>query len=178
MRRIATGMALALVAAGAPLAVGAQSASASTPVFCDPGIYYNFSKVSSVWEPTNVYSAWLGPGTDTTYTVTKTGTWTATGTATVGADAGVLFASASSSFSLAVGKSWAKATTWSYHGGVPASSKVDGRLMMYHLAKAFTVAKTSRNNLCKTTKTYYTLNIVAPVASSDNNYTRWGIQYK
>ncbi|WP_245687287.1 hypothetical protein [Streptacidiphilus griseoplanus] len=156
--------------------VFAQAASAATPVACDPGTYYSISNKHTVWEPTNLYSDWGAPGVTLTYNKTASGTWSATGTATVGADAGVIFAKASTSFSVAIGKQWTRSSSWTYSATVKkVAGKTRGRLRMYHEARGFTVKKVQRDRLCRTTKVYYTVNIVAPIKANSN---LWKIEYK
>ncbi|WP_149185151.1 hypothetical protein [Streptomyces sp. TRM49041] len=145
----------------------------------DTGTYYSIINKKTVWKPTNVHSDWAKPGVTISYAKNKTGTWSATGTATVGADAGVVFAKASTSFSVAVGKSWSQSDTWTYAATVQKKKgKTRGRLMMYHESKSFTAHKyrvvTGAGGACKT-KTVYKANITAPVKKNSN---LWGIQYK
>ncbi|MFC9755890.1 hypothetical protein [Streptomyces sp. NPDC056921] len=116
------------------------------------------------------------------YAKNKTGSWTATGTATVGAEAGVIFAKASTSFSVAIGKTWSKSDTWTYSAKVEKKKKkgkTRGRLMMYHEAKGFSVTKShlepKPGGGCKKVTNWKKPDNVAPVKKSSN---LWGIQYK
>ncbi|WP_228980485.1 hypothetical protein [Streptomyces sp. DH12] len=175
MRR-ALSAALATVVVSGGIVVGTAA-----PAFaaCDQsGTFYSILNKKTVWKNTNVHSDWARPGVTISYAKNKTGTWTATGTATVGADAGVIFAKASTSFSVAVGKSWSQSDTWTYSATVQKKTgKSRGRLMMQHEAKSFTAHKyrvsTGAGGACKAT-TIYKANIVAPVKKSSN---LWGIEY-
>ena len=71
----------------------------------------------------------------------------------------MIFAKASTSFSLAVGKTWTKSDTWTYAATVKRKpGKTKGRLMMFHEAKSFTAHKyrvyTGAGGACKS-KTVY-----------------------
>ncbi|MFG2626968.1 hypothetical protein [Streptomyces sp. NPDC048473] len=174
---MSTVLSTALLGAGV-VAVSAAPASAGTK--CDDTPIYSIGSKKTVWRATNVHSDWAKPGVTISYAKNKTGTWTATGTATVGAEAGVIFAKASTSFSVAVGKSWTKSDTWTYSAKVAKKKgKTRGRLMMYHEAKGFSVTKSHLvpkfGGGCKKVKIWTKSNNVAPVKKSSN---LWGIQYK
>jgi hypothetical protein len=160
------------IAAAAPANAGAQG--------CDSnGTYYAIINKKTVNKPTNVYSDWGRPGIRITYSKTKEATKKAEGTATVGADAGVIFAKASTSFGVTVGKSWSQSDTWSYAATVAKKpGKTKGRLMMYHESKSFTAHKyrvyTGPGGTCKT-ETIYKKPGIAPVKKNDRNL--WAIQY-
>ncbi|WP_329122342.1 hypothetical protein [Streptomyces sp. NBC_01465] len=177
MRRIASA-ALATAVLGAGTVVLAATPASAHPDCESNHYYYAISGKKTVWKATNVHSDWARKGVTISYAKNKTGTWTATGTATVGADAGVIFAKVSTSFSVSVGKSWAKSDTWTYSAtvGKPPAGKSKGRLMMYHEAKGFTVTK--YHYLPNSTSCYksnvYKKSGTAPVKRNNN---LWAIQY-
>ncbi|MCX4789121.1 MULTISPECIES: hypothetical protein [unclassified Streptomyces] len=176
-RAIATLASTALLGAGL---VGATAAPASAGAMCDGPAFYSIGDKKTVWVNTNIHSDWGKPGVTLGYTKNRTGTWTATGTATVGAEAGVIFAKASTSFSVSLGKSWSKSDTWSYSATVQKKKgKTMGRLMMQHEAKGFSVTKyrwvPKSGGTCKKEKVWKKSNNVAPVKKNSN---LWGIQYR
>ncbi|MFI9175131.1 hypothetical protein [Streptomyces lincolnensis] len=159
--------------------VAVSSAPASAGIVCSDEPIYTIGDKKSVWKPTNVHSDWAKPGVTISYSKNKTGSWTATGTATLGTEAGVIFAKASASFSVSVGKTWSKSDTWTYSATVKKKAgKTKGRLMMYHEAKGFSVTKyrlqATGSQTCKKVKVWKKSGIVAP-AKRNNNL--WGIQY-
>lgn len=178
MRRVmSTVLSTALLSAGV---VAVSAAPASAGAACESSPIYTIGNKKTVWRATQVHSDWAKPGVTISYAKNKTGSWTATGTATVGAEAGVIFAKASTSFSVSVGKTWSKSDTWTYAATVKKKSgKSRGRLMMYHEAKGFSVTKyrmvPKSTGGCKKEKIWKKSNNVAPVKKSSN---LWGIQYK
>ncbi|MEU6239931.1 hypothetical protein [Streptomyces sp. NPDC047024] len=175
-RALSTLLSTALLSGGA-VAVSASPAAAGIDCGRDP--IYSISNKKTVWEPTNVHSDWAKPGVTISYAKNKTGSWTATGTATIGAEAGVIFAKASTSFSVSVGKTWSKSDTWTYAAKVEKKSgKSKGRLMMYHEAKGFSVTKfrlvANGQQKCVKSTIWKKNGIVAPVKRNNN---LWGIQY-
>ncbi|MFC1439430.1 hypothetical protein ABUW04_14300 [Streptacidiphilus sp. N1-10] len=182
MRRIASAALVTAIAASGLVAVAAPSQAATVhPMGCvDAGVHYSFSKAKMVWRPTNIYSPWGRKGFTFSYTTSKTGTWSATGTATVGAEAGVIFAKASTSFSLAIGKTWSHTSSWGVSGTISSlpRGKTQGRTMMYHKAEQFTTKKYTVNHTCSKTTVNWTKTFVAPYRSSDNSTYLWGYQYK
>ncbi|MEV0976142.1 hypothetical protein [Streptomyces sp. NPDC049915] len=177
MKRVmSAALSTALLGCGA-VVVSAPTAAAG--VRCDDTPIYSIGDKKTVWEPTNVHSDWARPGVTISYAKNKTGSWTATGTATLGTEAGVIFAKASTSFSVSVGKTWTKSDTWTYSATVQKKSgKTKGRLMMYHEAKGFSVTKyhlePNGQQQCVKHKIWKKSGIVAP-AKRNNNL--WGIQY-
>ncbi|MFB7216547.1 hypothetical protein [Streptomyces sp. NPDC056255] len=176
-RVISTVVTGALLGAGV---VAGTAAPASAGTKCDDTPIYSIGDKKTVWRATQVHSDWAKPGVTISYAKNKTGSWTATGTATVGAEAGVIFAKASTSFSVSVGKTWSKSDTWTYSAKVEKKKgKTRGRLMMYHEAKGFSVTKyhlePKSGGGCKKVKNWKKPNNVAPVKKSSN---LWGIQYK
>ncbi|MFE7359256.1 hypothetical protein ACFU8Q_40855 [Streptomyces sp. NPDC057543] len=176
-RAIATLVSTAMLGAGV---VGATASPASAGEICDAPPVYTIGDKKTVWVNTNIHSDWGKPGVTLGYTKNRTGTWTATGTATVGAEAGVIFAKASSSFSVSLGKSWSKSDTWSYSATVQKKKgKTMGRLMMQHEAKGFSVTKyrfaAKAGGHCQKVKVWKKSNNVAPVKKNSN---LWGIQYR
>lgn len=107
---------------------------------CDAPTYiYKFTNVSVSKRLSNLRSDYLkGPGT-ITYTRTKTATAKAEMTATVSAEAGVVFAKASTSLGVTVGKEWSKSGTWSYSAKVEKGRTA--RLVMWHKSRSFLVTK-------------------------------------
>lgn len=93
--------------------------------------------------PTNVHSDWVTfrSGGSINFDETKTMTVSASVTATVSAEAGVIFAKASTSLGVTVGKTWSNSKKWSYTANVPADTHHRYRLHAYHYAVSFTVAK-------------------------------------
>ncbi|MET7648121.1 hypothetical protein ABZS83_31745 [Streptomyces sp. NPDC005426] len=176
-RVISTVVSAALLGAGV---VAGAAAPASAGAACDSSPIYSIGDKKTVWRATQVHSDWARPGVTITYAKNKTGSWTATGTATVGTEAGAIFAKASASFSVSVGKTWSKSDTWTYSAKVEKKKgKTRGRLMMYHEAKGFSVTKyrmvPKSTGGCKKSKVWKKSNNVAPVRKSSN---LWGIQYK
>ncbi|MFC1414337.1 hypothetical protein ACEZCY_34810 [Streptacidiphilus sp. N1-12] len=168
------------LATGGLVAVAAPSQAAVHPQICsDAGIHYDIINKSSVLVPTNLYSAWvpINGSILPTYNQTKTATVSASGTATVSAEAGIIFAKASTSFAVTVGKSWSKSGSWTYavHSIPKKSGKKWARLMMFHSAKKFTAEKYSLNGTCSKTTIIWKKVITAPVAKNDNY---WSLQYK
>ncbi|MFF9398354.1 hypothetical protein [Streptomyces sp. NPDC014744] len=176
-RVVSTVLSTALLSAGV---VAVSAAPASAGAICDGPPVYSIGDKKTVWVPTNVHSDWAKPGVTISYAKNKTGSWTATGTATVGSEAGVVFAKASASFSVSLGKTWTKSDTWTYAAKVQKKKgKSRGRLMMYHEAKGFSVTKytfqAKPGGSCKKVKAWKKSNNIAPVKKSSN---LWGIQYK
>jgi hypothetical protein len=175
-RVIGTLVSTALLSTGA---VAVSAAPAVAGVKCDDSPIYQISDKKSVWKPTNVHSDWARPGVTISYAKNKTGSWTATGTTQLGTEAGIIFAKASTSFSVSVGKTWSKSDTWTYSAKVEKKTgKSKGRLMMYHEAKGFSVTKyylqPNGRQQCVKHKVWKKTGIVAP-AKRNNNL--WGIQY-
>ncbi|MGW2211964.1 hypothetical protein [Streptomyces sp. NPDC001781] len=175
-RALSTVLSTALLSGGA-VAVSASPAAAG--VVCSSSPIYTISDKHTVWKSTNVHSDWARAGVTISYAKNKTGSWTATGTAQLGTEAGVIFAKASTSFSVSVGKTWSKSDTWTYSATVKKQrGKSKGRLMMSHEAKGFSVTKyrlvPNGRQQCVKSKVWKKTGIVAP-AKRNNNL--WGIQY-
>lgn len=175
-RVISTIVSAALLGAGV---VAGTAAPASAGARCDDSPIYSIGDKKTVWKATNLHSDWGRPGITLRYESKAEATTTASGTATVGTEAGVIFAKASASLSVTVGRSWAKSHTWSYSGTVQKKKgKTRGRLMMYHEAKGFSVTKyrmvPKNTGGCKKSKVWKKSNNVAPVKRNNN---LWGIQY-
>lgn len=175
-RALSTALAAVIVSGGTIVAAAPANAGVQG---CDSsGTYIAIINKKTVWKPTNIHSDWARPGVTISYAKNKTGSWTATGTATVGAEAGVIFAKASTSFSVSLAKTWSKSDTWTYSATVQRKAgKTKGRLMMYHDAKSFTAHKyrvyTGAGGVCKTQTVYKKPGII-PVKANNN---LWGIQY-
>ncbi|WP_406252991.1 hypothetical protein OH786_23315 [Streptomyces atratus] len=175
-RVISTLVSASLLGAGV---VAGAAAPASAGTKCDDTPIYTIGDKKTVWRATQVHSDWARPGFTITYSKNKTGSWTATGTATVGTEAGAIFAKASASFSVSLGKTWSKSDTWSYAATVQKKKgKTRGRLVMYHEAKGFSVTKSrmvpKSTGGCKKSTIWKKSNNVAPVKKNSN---LWGIQY-
>jgi hypothetical protein len=108
-----------------------------------PTVFYKISNKSFQYYPTNVASDWasLRHGGSINYSQTKTMTVSASVTATVSTEANAIFAKASASLGITVGKSWSTSQTWSYSANVPADVHHKYRLHAYHYTASFTVAK-------------------------------------
>ena len=105
---------------------------------------YSISDKSTVYKATNLASDWFLDKDKPTlgYSSNKTGTVSASGTAGVTAEVGAIFAKASTSFSVTVGKTWSKSQTWSYSAtAVNKAGKTKVRLIMTHEAKKFKARK-------------------------------------
>jgi hypothetical protein len=169
----------AVIVAGGLVGVSGSPAIAGCPP--DHGTSYQIYNKSTVYKGTNLASTWtyIKDTQSIAYSSTKTGTLTASGTATVGADAGVIFAKASTSFSVTVGKSWAKSDSWTYTlKPQKKKGKTKVRMRLYHEAKKFTVRKYTWQDTPKcTTKetTKYRKTITAPVKRNNNI---WKLEYK
>ena len=107
---------------------------------CDAPTYiYKFTHVTKSKRLTNLRSDYLkGPG-NITYSTTKTASTKAEMTASVSAEAGVVFAKASTSIGVTVGKEWSKSGTWSYEAKVEKGRTA--RLVMWHKSRSFLVTK-------------------------------------
>lgn len=177
MRRALSAALAAVVISGGTI-VAASPAQAGA-LGCDSsGTYISIINKKTLWKATNVHSDWARPGVTISYAKNKTGSWTATGTATVGSEAGLIFAKASVSFDVTVGRTWIKSDTWTYSATVKRKpGKNKGRLMLFHEAKSFTAHKylvyTGTGGVCKT-KTIYNKRGVTPVKRNNNV---WGVQY-
>lgn len=132
---------------------------------------YKFTKVSKSRRLSNLRSDYLeGPGT-ISYSRTKTAVAKAAMTATVAAEAGVVFAKASTSLGVTVGKEWSKSGTWTYSKPVPAGKTA--RLVMWHQSRKFLVTKKRLDgNECRYIRVYRSW-VNAPVAA---NINVWGLQ--
>ncbi|WP_030929394.1 hypothetical protein [Streptomyces sp. NRRL S-646] len=177
-RTIASGLTSALLVGG--LAVGTSSASAAPMGCTDAGHKgYTISDKSTVYPGTNLFSDWV-PDTNSSvsYEHSATGTLTASGTAGVEAEAGAIFAKASTSFSVTVGKSWSHSQSWTYtlHPTDKAGKKWV-RMRLFHEAKKFKAQKwivVNQGGACKT-QTVWTKWFTAPV-TKNSNY--WNLEYK
>jgi len=175
-RAMSAALSTALLGVGA---VGLSAPTASAGIRCDESPVYTIADKRTVWVPTNVHSDWANPGVTISYSKNTTGSWTATGTVQLGTEAGVVFAKASASFSVSVGRTWSRSDTWTYAAEVEKrSGRSRGRLMMYHEAKGFSVTKSylqpTGRQQCVLHKVWKKTGIVAPVRR-DNNL--WGVQY-
>ncbi|MFB9906361.1 hypothetical protein [Allokutzneria oryzae] len=168
IRTAVTSTALALTAVVGPAAagIGAQALAAC------PEVGQNFYAISNgkvAWKATNLRSDYLtGPGA-ITYSKNSTSETNASLTGTTTAEAGAIFAKASVSLGVQVGKSWSKGDTWSYRADVPAGKTM--RLQQFKEARSFTVKKTTIVAPCNV-KTVWTKSVVAPVK---NNNFKWSL---
>jgi hypothetical protein len=179
-RILSTGLASAMLVGG--LVATASPATAAAQACPDEGMKgYKISNKSTVYKATNLKSDWFLDRDKPTigYSSNKTGTVSASGTAGVTAEAGAIFAKASTSFSVTVGKSWSKSQTWSYSAtAVNKSGKSKVRLIMTHEAKKFKARKwviiNGPNGACKT-DWKWTKWFTAPVKKNNNV---WKLEYK
>jgi hypothetical protein len=142
VRKIASTLITTAVVAGGIVGGVASPASAACPP--DRGTGYRITDKSTVSKPTNLHSEWMydNLGGNLTYNHTATATVSASGTAGVTAEAGAIFASASVSFSVTVGKTWSKSNSWTY--SIPAKNKAGKtkvRMTMFHESKKFKATK-------------------------------------
>ena len=148
MRRV-LGMFLA-----APLLLVTLVATASVPFApaasarCAPPdgneVIWKITKVRKSYKSTGVSSNWVHPKYDKfhiNYSESDTSTTSATVTATISAEAGVIFAKASTSLSVAVGKQWSKTKTWSYTADVPKDPDHQYRLVQKQETRKFLATK-------------------------------------
>ena len=169
MRRFTVIPVLAAMASSFALALPATTAVASCPEVGN--VYYSFSNVSKTSKATNLKSDYLkGPGT-ISYSKNKTGTVSATITGTTSAEAGVIFAKASVSIGVSVGKTWSRGDTWTYTKSVPKGKTA--RLVMYHETRSMTVKKTRIQGPCKVV-TVWTKRVKAPRKA---NLNVWKLDY-
>ena len=146
---------LAVAAAGAFIMLGSglvgvtpASAATDSVTKCPPeAAQYVFTNKSVSLRPTNLYSAYQTGGT-ISYSESTTATATASMTATVSAEAGVVFAKASTSLGVQVGKSYAKSGGFTHTLPVPAGQR--RRMRLFQSSRAFTVTKkVFDQNACK-----------------------------
>lgn len=132
-----------LVGMLAPTALVVAPASARCIPADGQETIYKFRNKSLTYYPTNLASDWavFPHGGTISYSQSKTGTLSASATATISAEAGVIFAKASTSLGVTVGKQWSKTQQWTYSVNVPADSAHRYRLHMYHYAANFEVLK-------------------------------------
>lgn len=122
----------------------APSAQASCPPpDGSPTAIYKFRNKATHYYPTNVHSDWtkFPYGGTINYTTTKTAETDASATVTVEAEAGVIFAKASTSLGITVGKSWSSSQQWSYTANVPATNKYRFRVHLKHFTVSFDVMR-------------------------------------
>ncbi|MFF3409037.1 hypothetical protein ACFYW8_23080 [Streptomyces sp. NPDC002742] len=180
MLRIASALVSTAVVATGIVAVTAGTASAACPP-PSPGKSYRITNKSTVSKSTNLHSDWVydNLGGNLTYNHSKTATTSASGTWGVEAEAGVIFAKASKSFSVTVGKSWSKSSSWSY--SIPARNKAGKtkvRMTMFHESKKFLATKYtySFDARCRYhEKKVWAKWFTAPVKKDSNV---WGLEWK
>ncbi|GAV45460.1 hypothetical protein [Streptomyces acidiscabies] len=179
MRKIASSVIASAILAGGVVAVSAGTASAACPP--DAGTRYTITNKSTVRQSSNLHSDWMydNLGGTLTYNKTTTAAVNASGTATLGTEAGVIFAKASASFSVTVGKTWTKSSSWSYT--IPAKNKAGKtkvRMTMFHESKKFLASKYAYHYdaHCKyIEKKLWSKWITAPVKKDSNV---WGLEWK
>ena len=135
---------VAPVLAGSLVIATPALASAAVCTSWDDG--YSFKSVVSGRSPTSLFSAWVYPthGSITiTYQQTASYENTVSTTATVTTEAGFIFASASASIGVTVGRSWGESKSWSYSATVAQSATYEYRLHLYHQSYNFQVMKYS-----------------------------------
>jgi hypothetical protein len=170
MRRLLSLLTALPLAAVLAVAGPATSATAACPEVGN--VYYSFSNKSTSRILSNLRSEYLhGPGS-INYTKNKTATTNASMTGTVSAEAGVVFAKASASLGVTVGKTWSKGDSWSYTMSVPRGKTA--RMVMWHESRRFTVTKKRIVGPCNLVTVYRT-RVNAPRKASINV---WRLQYK
>ncbi|MGW2704448.1 hypothetical protein [Streptomyces sp. NPDC001340] len=175
---VSSAIASALLAGGVVSVAAAPASAACAP---SPGTGYHITNKSTVSKPTNLHSDWMYDNLhgNLTYDSTTTATVSASGTAGVEAEAGAIFAKASTSFSVTVGKSWSKSRSWTY--SIPAKDKpgkTKVRMTMFHESKKFKATKYSYyyDGHCKYHENVkWSKWIVAPVKKDSNV---WGLEWK
>lgn len=178
-RILSTGLASAMLVGGL---VATASPASAAPLACpDAGMKgYKISDKSTVYKATNLKSDWFLDRDKPTlgYESNRTGTVSASGTAGVEAEAGAIFAKASASFSVTVGKEWSKSQTWQYSATAenkPGKTKV--RLIMTHESKKFKARKwvivNGPGGACKTSWQWSKW-FTAPVKKNNNV---WKLEY-
>ena len=176
MRRKPLGLDLFLMrrlflAAG--VALGGLIPVRAAHAICDePKIDYEITKPKSSWLLTNLRGDWAEEGFTATYSKTATAGVDASMTATLSTEAGAIFAKASASLGVTVGKSWSKADSWSYSKEVPKGK--EGRIVMYRESRAFTVNKRSLRPPCK----YVTVSSGTVNAPVENGTNKWVMQLR
>jgi len=171
-RRLWTGIASVALVLPSAVVAGASPSLAACPEYGQ--VYYKFTNVTTSSRPTSVMSAYIeGPGS-ISRTVSETATTSASMSATVAAEAGVVFAKASTSIGVGVGKDWSKTSSWSYTLNVAAGTTA--RVRLYHESRRFTVTKQKVNAYCGLS-TVYTSTVDAPRTSS-TSYAVFKREYK
>ncbi len=134
---------VAVIIFGASLAFSGVAQAAG----CQPpdGIRtrYFIAHQVAVYSPTNLASDWViyPHGGSVTFTRGASAAVNAAVSAGVSAEAGVIFAKASSTIGVTVGKTWTRQTTWSYTANMPADTRHKYRFHLYHLSYNFTAYK-------------------------------------
>lgn len=142
---------------------------ASSPAWaiCDADhTIYEFKNVTTTDRATNIAGDWMEAGMTASYSKSATATLSASMTATVSAEAGIVFAKASASLGVTVGGSYARTQTWTYTSR-PVPSGKEGRLVMYHEGRRFTVVKKVLRSPC-TYVQVYAQTVDAPIKSGGN----------
>ncbi|MFJ6724575.1 hypothetical protein ACIQPQ_06605 [Streptomyces sp. NPDC091281] len=178
LRSASSVVSIAVLASGIVAGTAASASAACAP---SPGKGYRISNKSTVSQPTNLHSEWMydNLGGNLTYNKTSTATVSASGTVGVEAEAGAIFAKASTSFSVTVGKAWTKSSSWTY--SIPAKNKAGKtkvRMTMFHESKKFKATKyTYRyDSRCRyQEKTVWSKWFTAPVKKDANV---WGLEWK
>ncbi|WP_148615587.1 hypothetical protein [Nocardioides rubriscoriae] len=135
-----------LVLAGLVVTATVPLAPAATAGCAPPAgdAIWKITNVTKSFKPTGLYSNWVQAKYDKmhiTYAKTATSTWSATVTGTISAEAGVIFAKASTSISVAVGKQWSKTDTWSYTADIPKDPDHEYRLVQKQETRHFRATK-------------------------------------
>ncbi|GHE32717.1 hypothetical protein [Streptomyces capitiformicae] len=180
-RLVGTTLATVVVAGGL---VGATSAPAFAGCAPERGTKYTIYNKSTVYKGTNLASTWMdfrsAESVTVSYEDNNTASWNASGTAGIEAEAGVIFAKASTSFSVTIGKEWSKSKSWNYSmTAKKPKGKKQVRMRYFHEAKKFSVHKQTWviNGNCKTLyTTKWRKTIVGPAKRSSNDV--WRLEYK
>ena len=163
--------ALAVCATGLVTATASPAAAVCKPPDGAENIWY-FTNIKKSSLGTTIASNYLkGPGT-ISYSTTKAASVNATMSASVSAEAGVVFAKASTTMGVSVGKTWSKDQTWTYSKAVPKGKTA--RLRLYQQSRSFSVEKKYWDERSCKYKRVYKGNANAPRKTS---VLVWRLQY-
>jgi hypothetical protein len=117
-------------------------------------------------------SDWMEAGIRAGYHQSAMAQWNASVNASVSAEGSVIFAKASATLGVTVGRTWGTTKVWNYDGpAVPRGKK--GRLVLYHEGRGFVVTKESLRAPCR----YVTDWSYAVDAPTSAGYNIWRMQY-
>jgi hypothetical protein len=145
---------IARAVVGALVSTGLVTTAAAAPAaaYCAPDgptAIWKITNVSKSFRPTGLNSDWVHPKYapfHITYSRSATSTWSATVTGTVSTEANAIFAKASASISVAVGKQWSKTQTWTYAADTPRDPDHEYRLRQWQETRRFSATKYGWSN--------------------------------